>query len=177
MPLEPDTLNLTGCFAQEGKMSIKAADIMTRDVVTARPDEPVKVLAKRLSDHEISAMPVCDAQGRLVGMVSEGDLMRPFGEAKMLKRAWWLNLLADGYDLAPEFADYIRLDHRRAQDLMKSPVISASDTATVPELADVMIDRKVKRLPILRDGKLVGIVSRSDVVRAMAKEPASLAAA
>ncbi len=156
-------------------MPLTAASIMTRDVVTARPEDSVAKVAKLLSDHEISALPVCDEQGRLLGMLSEGDLMRPFGRENALKRAWWLNLLAEGTDLAPAFVDYVRLDHRMARDLMISPVITAQDDTTVPELADLLARHRIKRVPIVQDGKLVGIVSRADVVRALAREPDAVA--
>ncbi|HTI00656.1 MAG TPA: CBS domain-containing protein [Acidisoma sp.] len=150
-------------------MSIKAADIMTRAVVTAKPEDTVRVVAKRLAEHGISAVPVCDDAGHVVGMVSEGDLLRPFTKSKMLKRAWWLELLAEGQDLAPEFQDYLRLDGRRARDLMTTPVVTATEGASLNELADLITEKEVKRLPILRDGALVGIVSRADVVRALAR--------
>jgi len=152
-------------------MSITAADIMTRDVIVAKPGDSVKAVAQLLADHDISAVPVCDESGNPIGMVSEGDLMRPFGQENALRRAWWLTLLAEGTDLAPNFVDYIRADRRQARDLMTKPVISAADTMTVPELADLITAHKIKRLPILREGRLVGIVSRSDIVRALAHEP------
>lgn len=152
-------------------MSIKASDIMTKGVITARPNDSVRQLAKLLCDHDISAVPVCDEHGNLVGMLSEGDLMRPFGQEKLLKRSWWLNVLAEGQDLAPEFIDYIRMDSRHARDLMTKTVISAPESSDITELADLMTNNRVKRVPILRDGKLVGIVSRADVVRALAYAP------
>jgi CBS-domain-containing membrane protein len=155
-------------------MALTAADIMTRDVVIARPEDAVAKVAKLLADHEISALPICDEQGRVLGMVSEGDLMRPFGKENALKRAWWLNLLAEGTDLAPAFVDYIRLDNRIARDLMTVPVITANDGTAVPELADLLARHRIKRVPIVRDGKLVGIVSRADVVRALARSPESV---
>ncbi len=65
-------------------------------------------IAKLLSDHGISAVPICGEQGQLLGMVSEGDLMRPFGQENALRRDWWLSLLAEGTELAPAFLDYIR---------------------------------------------------------------------
>lgn len=156
-------------------MPLNAATIMTRDVVTTRPDDSVATVAKLLSDHEISAVPVCNDQGRLLGMLSEGDLMRPFGKENALKRAWWLNLLAEGTDLAPVFLDYIRLDSRRAHDLMVTPVITAPEDASVPELADLLARHRIKRVPIVREGRLVGIVSRADVVRALARTPDAVA--
>jgi CBS domain-containing protein len=155
----------------EAQMALTAADIMTKEVITARPADSVADVAKLLTDHEISAVPVCDEQGRVLGMLSEGDLMRPFGQENALKRAWWLNLLAEGTELAPSFVDYIRLDHRIAHDLMTTPVITANHDTSVPELADLLARHRVKRVPVLRDGKLVGVVSRADVVRALASSP------
>jgi CBS domain-containing protein len=149
-------------------MALEASDIMTRKVVTVGPDALVKDMASVLSVHGISAVPVCDEAGQLLGIVSEGDLMKPFGSANMLRRAWWLDLLAEGDALAPDFLDYIKTDHRSARDLMTSPVVTASEDTPVSELADVMTDHRIKRLPILRDDKLVGVVSRSDIVRMLA---------
>ena len=152
-------------------MSLTAADIMTRDVVTARPEDSVAEVAKLLTDHEISAVPVCDEQGNPLGMVSEGDLMRPFGKENALKRAWWLNVLAEGTELAPAFVDYVRLDHRKVRDLMVAPVITAPAHASVPEIADLLARHRIKRVPVVRDGRVVGIVSRADVIHALAKTP------
>jgi CBS domain-containing protein len=152
-------------------MALKAADIMTRDVVTARPDDSVAKVAKLLTDREISAVPVCDEQGRVLGMLSEGDLMRPFGKENALRRAWWLNILAEGTDLAPSFVDYIRVDSRRARDLMVTPVVTAPEDTNVSEIADLMARHRIKRVPIVREGRLVGVVSRADVVRALARTP------
>jgi CBS domain-containing protein len=154
-----------------GDMSLTAADIMTQDVVTARPDSSVAEVAKLLTDREISAVPVCDEQGKPLGMLSEGDLMRPFGKENALKRAWWLNVLAEGTELAPAFVDYVRLDNRKARDLMVTPVITVSADASVPEIADLLARHRVKRVPVVRDGRVIGIVSRADVIRALAKSP------
>jgi CBS domain-containing protein len=150
-------------------MTFSAADIMTRTVVKARPTDTVGAIAKMLADHAISAVPVCDEDGFVLGIVSEGDLMRPFGQANSLRRAWWLDLLAEGTDLAPAFLDYIRLDKRCAQDLMVSPVITVLETATLPEVADMLAQRHIKRVPVMRGNKMVGIVSRADIVSILAR--------
>lgn len=152
-------------------MTIDAASIMTRDVVTAGPDDTVARVAALLTEHEISAVPVCDKDGKLLGMLSEGDLMQPFGQENALRRAWWLGMLAEGTDLAPEFLDYVRLDRRRAKDLMKTDVITATERSSAAEIADLLNKHKIKRVPIVRDGKLVGIVSRADLIRAMSRSP------
>jgi CBS domain-containing protein len=104
-------------------------------------------------------------------MLSEGDLIRPFGKEPASKRAWWLHLLADGTDLAPSFLECIKVENHPARDLMVTPVITATEETTVPELADLIGRHHIKRIPIVRDGKLVGIVSRADVVRAIAQTP------
>lgn len=150
---------------------LDASSIMTRGVVTARPTDTVAHVARMLSEHGISAVPVCDDHGALLGMVSEGDLMRPFVDTSVKRRAWWLALLADGNDLAPEFLDYVRLDRHQVRDLMTTPVITAAESSQVTELAEQMVHNRIKRVPIVRDGKLVGIVSRADVIRAIAQVP------
>lgn len=155
-------------------MPIDAQAIMTREVITARPDDSVAKIARLLSEHGISAAPVCESDGRLLGMISEGDLMRPFIEQNAVRRAWWLGLLAEGTELAPEFLDYIRLDHRRARDLMTTAVISVGEHATVAEIAGLLAQHAIKRVPVVHDGKLVGIVSRADVVRALVRQPEEL---
>lgn len=150
-------------------MTIEAREIMTKPVVTAAPDDPVRVIAQRLVDHAISALPVCDAEGKPLGMISEGDLMRPFTSERMLKRAWWLELLAEGNALAPDFENYLHIDGRHARDLMVQPVVTAEEGTPAAEIAELMEKHKIKRVPILRDGKLVGIVSRADIIRALAR--------
>ena len=77
-------------------MSITAADIMTTNVKTVRPEASVTEVARLLCDNNISAAPVCDAQGQVLGMISEDDLLRPVGRETATKRSWWLNLLAEG---------------------------------------------------------------------------------
>jgi CBS domain-containing protein len=158
-------------------MSITAADIMTKTVRTARPDASVAEVARILSDNEISAVPVCDAAGQLLGMLSEGDLLRPVGKTNATKRAWWLNVLAEGTELAPSFLECISVENQRARNLMVGPVITASPHATIPELADLLTRHRIKRVPIVEDGKVVGIVSRADLVLTLARTPDAVAEA
>jgi CBS domain-containing protein len=155
-------------------MTVYAESIMTRTVVTAEPDDTVSAIAALFSKHGISGVPVCDKNGTLLGIISEGDLMRPFGEANKLRRDWWLGLLADGEELAPEFVDYLRQDRRRAADLMTKEVVTATEDTPVDRIADILQSHRVKRVPIVKDGKVVGVVSRADVIRAMARTPAEM---
>lgn len=152
-------------------MMMDAADIMTRQVVTVGPDATVAEVAKAMTEHGISALPVCQDGGRVVGMISEGDLMQPFGEKNQLRRAWWLNLLAEGTELAPEFESYLRLDQHRAKDLMRRDVVTAQENTPIGRVADLLWEHRIKRVPIVRDGNIVGVVSRGDLVRAMATRP------
>jgi CBS domain-containing protein len=156
---------------KEQPMSLTAADIMTRNVVTAKPDDTIAKVARSLSDHGISAMPVCNATGAVIGMVSEGDLIAPVGTSSSTKRSWWLNLLADGTELAPSFLDCIKVENRRVGDLMVTPVITATPSTTIPELADLLMKHHIKRLPVVSDGKLVGIVSRANLIDAFVRTP------
>lgn len=155
-------------------MSIDAANIMTAKVITAGPDDTVAQVARLLAINQISAVPVCDAAGNLLGMLSEGDLLRPFTTETETRRAWWLRLLAEGTELAPEFLNYVREDQRRAKDLMVTPVITVTERTSVHEIADLMTRHHIKRVPVLRDGELVGIVARADLVRAIARSPDAL---
>lgn len=152
-------------------MPLTAADIMTTPVVTAKPDDSIATVARLLSEHEISAVPVCNKDGTVVGMISEGDLISPFGAAINDKRARWLNLLSEGDDLAPSFLEFIKVENRKISDLMKTEVITASPETTVHQLADLLVSHRIKRLPVLQGGKLIGIVSRADIVNALARSP------
>jgi CBS domain-containing protein len=102
-----------------------------------------------------------------LGIVSEGDLMAPFSRMTMARRAWWLEMLAEGERLAPEFLNYVSVDHHAAADLMTKNVITAEETTPIPAIADLLMLHKIKRVPILREGRVVGIVSRADIMRAI----------
>jgi CBS domain-containing protein len=152
-------------------MPRNAASIMTRRIATARPDSTVAEIARLMLDRDIRALPICDDNETLLGMVSESDLMRPFREEHDLRRPWWLAVLSAGDRLAPALADYIRNDRRRARDLMTTPVITAAETADLAEIVLQLLRHRIKRMPIVRDGRLVGIVSREDLIRTLALEP------
>ena len=149
-------------------MAATVADIMSKDVISVTGNTLVPKIAGLLSQRGISAVPVIDKEGKLLGMVSEGDLMVPFSTRNQARREWWLEMLAEGERLAPEFLDYIGTDHRSATDVMTREVISVSEGAAVADVADLLMKHRIKRVPVLRDGRVVGIVSRADIVRAMA---------
>jgi CBS domain-containing protein len=157
-----------------GRKLLKAADIMTREVIAVRPDTPAHSIAMLLFKRGISAVPVVDESGTLVGMVSEGDLMPRDESEREARRDWWLRMLAEGEELSPEFVSHVESQDRTARQIMSAPVITVPDTADLVEVAEVLSMQRIKRAPVLREGRMVGIVSRADLVRAVAQsnEPA-----
>jgi CBS domain-containing protein len=151
-----------------------AADIMTQPVISVPPEAGIAEIADLLSRHSISAVPVCRADGTLVGLVSEGDILRPFRESVRRRAEWWLGLMAAGEELSQDFLDSIRPDNRTAREMMVQHVVVAEETTTLPQLAELMVKHRIKRLPVLREGRVVGIVSRSDLIRAVSRAPAML---
>jgi len=149
--------------------SMNASDVMTKNVISVDPDTPTRVVAKLLLDKGISAAPVVDASGAAIGMVSEGDLIRREIDRRSLSRAWWLEILAEGEDLAGEFFDYVRASDRPVREVMTVPLVTVEEDTPVQAIAELLQARRIKRVPVLRNGRVVGIVSRADLVRALAK--------
>jgi CBS domain-containing protein len=142
---------------------------MTRDVITLTPDLPVRRAAEILLEHRISAAPVTHDGGRLVGIISEGDLIRRVEIGTQRRRPWLLQMFASDETRAQEF---IKSHATRVADLMTPHVVTAAECSPLAEIADLMEQNRVKRVPILRNTTLVGIVSRSDLLRALASQPA-----
>ncbi len=153
-------------------MAVTAVDVMTSPVIAVTPETNMAEIASLLASKHFSAVPVCLPDQTLAGLVSESDILKPFRESARAKREWRLGLIAEGEDLPQDFLDYIRRDTRTAADVMVRHVFTAHEHATLAELAELMIKHTIKRVPILRDGKLIGIVSRSDFVAAIAATPA-----
>lgn len=145
---------------------MKAKDIMTRRVITVTPDSTVGDIATLLLERNISAVPVIDEDKRVVGVVSEGDLViRHDIGTDQPKHSWWLRLLNDSTALAGE---YLKTHGRIARDVMTRDVITVEEDAPIAEIARVMEKNHIKRVPVLKDGMLVGIVSRANIVRQVA---------
>jgi CBS domain-containing protein len=151
-----------------------AEQIMTRFVVTVPPSAPMTEIARCLAQHAISGVPVCEADGKLVGIITEGDLIRPVMRSREKRRDWWLRHLADGTDLAPEFLNYVKGTQTSARELMRADVVTATETTSVADVAELMVKNDIKRVPIVREGKLVGIVTRADLVKSLARNPDEL---
>jgi CBS domain-containing protein len=147
---------------------MKARDIMNRKVVSTPPEASRRAVAELLVKNGISAMPVVDANGAPIGMISEGDLMPRDESEREARRDWWLKALSEGEDLNPEFVQYLESQDRSARDMMVSPVITIDENADVVEIAELLSAKRIKRVPVMSDGRIVGIVSRADLVRAFA---------
>jgi CBS domain-containing protein len=144
---------------------MKASDIMVTDVITVTPESDVREVATLLLTNHISAAPVVDAQGRLVGMISEGDLVRRGEAGTAHERPWWLQMLMSRELMAGEF---LREHSRRAGDLMTREVVTAGPDTPVADIAALLERNRIKRAPIVSNGRIVGIVSRANLIQALA---------
>jgi len=149
---------------------MRAADIMVRNVVTVKPDDEVGTAIKLLWEHDVSALPVVDSDGAVVGIVSEADLVRRVEIGTERQRPWWLEAVTPAATLAGEFA---KSHGRMVHELMSTDVVSAAEEMSLSEIASLLEKHRIKRVPILRDGKLVGIVSRSNLIQALASGSAA----
>jgi len=144
-----------------------AGDLMTRDVAVVHPETPLLEAVRLMAHRKISGVPVVDPSGAIVGMLSEGDLVR-WHEGYSERQARWLDMLAEGSLLAPEFLAGIQEQHRKVKSVMAKGAITVTEATPARDIAHLMYSKDIKRVPVVRDGKLVGIVARSDLVRALA---------
>src|ERR1700751_1698414 len=150
-----------------GRCTIRAMDVMTTDVITVAPDTTVRALATLLAERGISGAPVVDSSGRLVGIISEGDLLHraEIGTARRhreRRRSWWLDHFAS--DLARE---YVKSHGRTVKDLMTRDVVTVTEDMDLGDVAALLEAKRIKRVPVMREGKVVGIISRANIVRAV----------
>jgi CBS domain-containing protein len=144
---------------------MNAADVMVANVVTVGPEARVSDVAETLLKNRISAVPVVDAAGKIIGVVSEGDLLHRAESDTEVRRSWWLNALSSKESIA---ADFVRSHSQRVTDVMTKRVITASPETPLHEIAHLLEKNGIKRVPIVKDGKLVGIVSRANLLQALA---------
>ena len=152
--------------------TMNARDVMAAPVVTAKPDMLVQDVAKVLVERHISAVPVIDSSGKLVGIVSEGDLVRRCELGTELKRASWLIFFMGPNKLA---AEYVKAHGRKVADVMTREVITATRETPLHEIATLMEKNSIKRVPIVEQGRLIGLVTRANLVQAVAIAGQSLA--
>jgi len=146
---------------------MRAVDVMTTDVITVDPDTTVQALAAMLAERGISGAPVVDSSGRLVGIISEGDLLHraEIGTARRhreRRRSWWLDHFAS--DLARE---YVKSHGRIVKDIMTRDVVTVTEDTDLADVAALLEAKRIKRVPVVREGKIAGIISRANIVRAV----------
>src|SRR6516162_4005212 len=144
---------------------MRAIDLKTTKVITVGENATVPEAAKLLAEHGISAVPVIDKDERVIGMVSEGDLLHRAETGTERRRSWWLEMMSSTNKLAGE---YIRSHSGKVKDVMTRDVLSVTEEIPVADIAVLLETNRIKRVPVVRVGKIVGIVSRANLVRALA---------
>jgi CBS domain-containing protein len=152
---------------------MKAHEIMTREVISVKPETPVREIAALMTERRISGVPVLGSEGKLLGIVSQSDLLHRKEIGTEARRKWWLRVFSDPDRLARE---YSKTHGVRAQDVMTRHVISIKDGAELGEVAAIFDRSRIKRVPVMRDGKMVGLIARSDLVKALSRTAATVAA-
>lgn len=140
-------------------------DVMSADVISVAPDTLVTDVALAMAERRISGMPVVTADGTLIGIISQSDLMHRAELGTERRRKWWLHFLADDRQLAREFT---QAHGQHARDVMARHVVTVTPETPLAVAADMLDTHRIKRLPVVVAGRLVGILTRGDLVRALA---------
>jgi CBS domain-containing protein len=143
---------------------MQAKDVMSTAVASVAPEATVREAAQAMLARGVSALPVLDQNGTLVGIVSEGDLVRRTELGTEPAGSWWLLALAEG-----AARDYRKSHARVVRDVMTRPVIWVRPSEELAQIARLLHERRIKRVPVLDEGRLVGIVSRADLLRQLAR--------
>ena len=144
---------------------MRARDVMVRAVATTTPDATVETVARLMINLRISGVPVLDRNGQLVGIVTEGDLLRRVETGTEHRRSRWSDWFSGNARLA---AEYVKAHARRVEDVMTKQVVTVGELAGLDEIAELMESNGIKRVPVVRDGKIVGVVSRADLLQVLA---------
>ncbi len=144
---------------------MRAIDVMVRHVITVHPDTDVADAIKLLSEHDVSALPVVDSEDHVIGIISEADLIHRVEIGTEKHRPWWLEAVTGASALAEDFA---KSHGKKVEELMTTDVVSATEDTPLSEIAALLERKRIKRVPIVRDGKLLGVVSRSNLIQALA---------
>jgi CBS domain-containing protein len=143
---------------------MKASDVMTTKVISIRPDATLTEMIKLMLDHRISGLPVVSEDGKLVGVVTEGDCLRRAETGTEVKRSFWRDLLTGSETLANE---YIRTHGRKVSEVMTGDPISVSPDMELSEVIHIMEKNRIKRVPVVKDGTVVGILSRANLLQTL----------
>lgn len=144
---------------------MQVRDVMTRSVITVEPEESVLLAARLMLQHRISGLPVVNGKGTLVGIVTEGDFLRRGELGTTRQRPKWLEFIVGPGRLADE---YVHSSGRKVAEIMTPDPYTIAEDASLESVVEAMERRRIKRLPVVRDGRLVGIVSRANLMHALA---------
>ena len=144
---------------------MKASDVMSTTVITVAPDLDVTTIANILVESGISAVPVVTPEGELLGIVSEGDLIRRVESDTERRGSWWLEMFGNQEQ---RVRDFVKAHGRTAADVMTRDVVTAGPDTSLRDIASLLEKCRIKRVPIVEDGELVGIVSRANLVQVLA---------
>lgn len=148
---------------------MRVRELMTKRVLKVGPDATLKQAARILVDHRISGLPVCDAEGRVLGVLSEGDLLykeHDPGEGRRGPLGWLIEGAAS--------EEYAKAEARTVRSAMSAPAVTVTPNESASQAARVMCERRVNRLPVVDGDRLVGIVTRADLVRAFVRDDAEI---
>jgi CBS domain-containing protein len=145
---------------------MKAADVMTLGAATIRSDASVPEAARQMLQYGISGLPVVDAADNVVGIITEGDFLRRTETSTGRHRPRWLEFLLGPGRLADE---YVHTHSRKVEEVMTRQVVTVAEETPVDEIVRLMEQYRIKRVPVIRDNKVVGIVSRANLLRGLAR--------
>lgn len=138
---------------------------MTTNVLKAAPHQSIHDVVHKLLERSVSALPVVDEADRLVGIISEGDLLRRVETGTERKRSWWLDMMVSSEERS---RDFLKSHAVHVRDVMTQKVITVTEDTPASEIAGILEENRIKRVPVVRGERLVGLVSRADIIRALA---------
>jgi CBS domain-containing protein len=144
---------------------MNASDVMTVRVITIEPDATVQAAAKLMLERGISALPVVDKSGRLIGIISEGDLVRRTETGTERKPSWWLNFISGTDQLA---YDFVKAHGTKVSDVMTREVVVAKPDTPLRDVARLLESNRIKRVPVVEEDLVIGVVSRANLLQALA---------
>ncbi len=146
---------------------MKAKDIMVREVVTVNQSATINEIAKILIEHKISGAPVVDDAGKLVGIVSEKDILHKETNPRLPNFISILGAIIYYNGVERFHEDFKKLMARQAVEIMTEKVVAVSEDVEIEKVAGLMINHGVKRIPVVRGEKIVGIISRADIIKTL----------
>ena len=149
---------------------IRARDCMSAPVISVRPDESARRAAELMIAHRISGLPVVDADGFPVGLVSEADFVFGMGAALERRREAWLRMISGGQAVNPDYLDLLQRELGAVRQFMAAPVVSVDEDAPLGDVVIAMADHRIRRVIVTREGRVAGVVTRRDLLRVAAPE-------